>query len=81
MAALQTSAANLVRDEVRHHDLAQVPKMDRAGRADPGCAHQRSPATALSLGDHLVRSCGHPIALLHDHVKTLQRMVIQILLG
>ena len=53
--AVPAAAADLVGDQVRDHQLAEVAQVDRAGRAEPGGAHdRRAGSAAIRLGDHLV---------------------------
>ena len=54
----------LVGDEVGGQDLAQVPEVDRAGRREPGGAHDGAALIGIFLagrGDHLVRERRHPV--------------------
>ncbi len=58
------AAADLVGDEVRGHDLAEVAQVDRARRGEPGRDDDRfARRTSLRLGDDIVREAGDPVGL------------------
>ena len=76
--AFMALPSELVRDEMRNHDLAQVAQMDRPGRADPGRAYQRTTLvpTAFHLGENLVRCADHPVALpWFRHLELLRKNI------
>jgi hypothetical protein len=62
VAALGAGAADLIGDEVRRHQLAQVAQVNVPGRADAaGAGGLLARVPALSLRDHLGRGAGHPV--------------------
>jgi hypothetical protein len=68
---LASAPPDLVGDEVRGHDLTQVPEVDRAGRGEAGGDDDRfARGPTLRLLDDLIRETGDPVgglgALSHD---------------
>ncbi|GAA3056435.1 hypothetical protein GCM10020000_43610 [Streptomyces olivoverticillatus] len=64
MDALVAAAADLVGDQVRGHDLAEVAQVDRAGGAEAGCDDDGfAGGAALTFGDDLVGETGDPVGL------------------
>jgi hypothetical protein len=54
--------ADLVRDQVRHHEFAQVSQVHGPGRADPRRARRRlARMPAFPFGAHVARGAHHPV--------------------